>query len=91
MTCLNTIGAIALAVLTMLEAYPARPTVKDSVMLFSYATTIDEGRSGLKYAWSIDGTEWHDICDDSVFLKCDYGAGQYTLCRAHKEQFWHLL
>ncbi len=73
MTCLNTIGAIALSVLTMLEAFPAQPTVKDSVMLFSYATTIDEGRSGLKYAWSIDGTEWYDICDNSGFLKCDYG------------------
>ena len=34
MTCLNTIGAIALSVLTMLEAFPAQPTVKDSVMLF---------------------------------------------------------
>ena len=33
----------------------------DSIYLFSYATTPDEGRSGLKFAWSRDGEEWFSI------------------------------
>ena len=64
---------MAVALLTTYGAYPIEPISNDSIFLFSYATTIDEGRSGLKYAWSIDGTKWTEICDDSGFLKCDYG------------------
>lgn len=44
----------------------------DSVYLFAYATASDEGRSGLRFAWSRDGNEWLSIGDGRSFLKCDY-------------------
>ncbi len=46
----------------------------DSIYLFSYATTPDEGRSGLKFAWSRDGEEWFSIGNERGYVKCDYGA-----------------
>lgn len=44
----------------------------DSVYLFSYATVSDDGRSGLKFAWSPDGNKWFGI--GNGYVKCDYGA-----------------
>lgn len=46
----------------------------DSVYLFSYATTPDEGRSGLKFAWSPDKTQWFSLGNGYGYVKCDYGA-----------------
>lgn len=45
---------------------------KDSVYLFSYATAKDEGRSGLRMAWSRDLQQWFSIGDGMGFVKCDY-------------------
>lgn len=33
----------------------------DSVYIFSYAHPEDEGRSGLKFAWSPDGDKWLSV------------------------------
>ena len=33
----------------------------DSVSLFAYATRGDDGRSGLRFAWSVDGKHWFEI------------------------------
>lgn len=33
----------------------------DSVSLFAYATRGDDGRSGLRFAWSMDGKHWFEI------------------------------
>lgn len=46
----------------------------DSVYLFSYATTSDAGRSGLKFAWGPDGNKWFSIGNGYGYVKCDYGA-----------------
>lgn len=46
----------------------------DSVYLFSYATVSDDGRSGLKFAWSPDGNKWFGIGNGNGYVKCDYGA-----------------
>ncbi len=46
--------------------------VPDSVYLFSYATASDDGRSGLRFAWSGDGENWTSIGGGRGFLKCDY-------------------
>lgn len=46
----------------------------DSVYLFSYVTTTDEGRSGLRFAWSRDAEQWFSVDHGGSFLKCDYGA-----------------
>lgn len=46
----------------------------DSVYLFSYATAPDEGRSGLKFAWSPDGDKWFSIGNGYGYVRCDYGA-----------------
>ena len=46
----------------------------DSVYLFSYATAPDEGRSGLKFAWSPDGDSWFSIGNGYGYVRCDYGA-----------------
>ena len=35
----------------------------DSVYIFSYAHPEDEGRSGLKFAWSPDGDKWLSVSD----------------------------
>ncbi|MDE6799246.1 MAG: carbohydrate binding domain-containing protein [Phocaeicola sp.] len=45
----------------------------DSVYLFSYAYPKDEGRSGLKFAWSPDGDKWLSVSDGFAYLKCDFG------------------
>lgn len=45
----------------------------DSAYLFSYAHPKDEGRSGLKFAWSPDGDKWLSVSDDFAYLKCDFG------------------
>lgn len=42
----------------------------DSVYLFSYAT---DGRSGLHFAWSRDGGNWHSIGNGHSYLRSDYG------------------
>ena len=45
--------------LLLIVAMPAQAKVEnepDSVFLFSYAHV--DGGSGLKFAWSIDGTKW---------------------------------
>ena len=45
----------------------------DSVYLFSYATTHDSGRSGLKFAWSADGDDWKKVGNGFSYVKCDFG------------------
>ena len=45
----------------------------DSVYIFSYAHPEDEGRSGLKFAWSPDGDKWLSVSDGFAYLKCDFG------------------
>ena len=45
---------------------------QDSVYLFSYATAQDDGRSGLRFAWSRDGKDWAGIGNGRGYLKCDY-------------------
>lgn len=48
-------------------------SVPDSVYLFSYATAPDDGRSGLRFAWSTDGGRWTVVGDGYSYLRCDYG------------------
>lgn len=45
----------------------------DSVSLFAYATRGDDGRSGLRFAWSMDGKHWFEIGQNYGYLHCDYG------------------
>ncbi|GAB3010832.1 alpha-L-arabinofuranosidase C-terminal domain-containing protein [Niabella terrae] len=45
----------------------------DSVYLFAYATTKDQGRSGLCFAWSQDRVHWQSIGRQRGFLHSDYG------------------
>lgn len=33
----------------------------DSVYLFSFATSGDDGRSGLRFAWSMDQENWFEV------------------------------
>ena len=44
----------------------------DSVSLFAYATRGDDGRSGLRFAWSMDGKHWFEIGRNYGYLRCDY-------------------
>lgn len=48
-------------------------TTPDSVFLFSYATKRDDGRSGLRFAWSMDKKCWSNIGKGYGYLRCDYG------------------
>jgi alpha-L-arabinofuranosidase len=45
----------------------------DSAYLFSYTTEKDNGRSGLHFAWSLDGAKWDLVCNEHGYLKSDYG------------------
>lgn len=60
--------------LLLIVAMPAQAKVEnepDSVFLFSYAHV--DGGSGLKFAWSIDGTKWLPVADGFDYLKSDFG------------------
>ncbi|MCD8173348.1 MAG: alpha-L-arabinofuranosidase [Alistipes sp.] len=46
--------------------------VPDSAYLFAYTTTEDEGRGGLRFAWSTDRSLWHAIGDGFAYVKSDY-------------------
>lgn len=43
----------------------------DSVFLFSYTRT--DGNSGLRFAWSADGTKWLPVAGGFDYLKSDFG------------------
>lgn len=47
--------------------------IPDSVYLFSYATAGDDGRSGLRFAWSTDKENWFEVGQGTGYLRCDYG------------------
>ena len=44
----------------------------DSVYLFSFATSVDDGRSGLRFAWSMDKENWFEVGRNYGYLRCDY-------------------
>ena len=46
----------------------------DSLYLFSYTTPKDENKTGLHFAWSVDGKRWIRIGNEYAFVKSDYGA-----------------
>ena len=57
---------------TFLQAKTGKVTNEpDSVYLFSYADA--EGRSGLRFAWSPEGTQWFSVADGYDYVKCDFG------------------
>lgn len=58
---------------TTFAAAQATQNVPDSVFLFSYATAQDDGRSGLRFAWSADKENWFEIGRGFGFVRCDYG------------------
>lgn len=43
----------------------------DSVYIFSYS--YPDGTSGLKFAWSPDGEEWHSVGNGYEYVKSDFG------------------
>lgn len=69
----------------------------DSVYLFSYATVPDEGRSGLRFAWSPDGDRWFSVGDGYGYVRCDYGAWGAEKrmvkpeLRRDKDGVWHCI
>ena len=65
---------LALCATVFVSGLPVSAQVEkaDSAYLFAYASPLDEGRSGLKLAWSENGREWSSIGDGFSFLKCDY-------------------
>ena len=72
-----TIRAAAVAA-TAIAAAATAPCVAanepDNVLLLAYADTADEGRGGLRFAWSPDsGATWLDVAQGTAFLTCDYG------------------
>lgn len=60
----------------------------ENVYLFSYCTMQDEGRSGLKFAWSPDGGQWFHIGGGWAFVKSDFGPwGSFkTMFNPHLQQ-----
>ena len=73
----------------------ATTAAQDSVYILAYTTTQDEGRCGLRYAWSRDGEAWTSIGGGRSFLRCDYGlwGGEKRMLRPvlryGKDGTWH--
>lgn len=69
----------------------------DSAYLFSYATSKNNHRDGLHFAWSVDGENWHSIGAGYSFLKSDFGTwgGQKRMLQPvliqDKNGMWHCL
>jgi hypothetical protein len=49
----------------------------DSVYLVSYATLHDKGRSGLRFAWSVNGQHWNLVGNGNPYVKCNFGSRKY--------------
>lgn len=67
---------ILILAVTMLIQQPAEAGYKnepDSVYLFSYATTKNNNKNGLHFAWSRNRKEWNSIGNEYSYLKSDYG------------------
>lgn len=45
----------------------------DSALLFAYATTKNNNKNGLHYAWTIDQKKWHLVGPEHSFVRSDYG------------------
>lgn len=76
MTMKKELFSIALGMLACVSATARTQEMMnqpDSVYLFSYATTHDAGRSGLKFAWSADGEQWQSVGNGFGYVKCDFG------------------
>jgi len=61
------LNIIALTDLTVLANDP------DTVYLFSYATTKNNGKNGLHFAWSRDRESWFSIGNEYSYVRSDYG------------------
>lgn len=52
----------------------SKPTAEpDSALLFAYATTKNNNKNGLHYAWTIDQKKWHLVGPEHSFVRSDYG------------------
>src|SRR5688500_6633816 len=61
------LSIIALTDITVLANDP------DTVYLFSYATTKNNGKNGLHFAWSRDRQSWFSIGNEYSYVRSDYG------------------
>lgn len=61
------LSIIALTDLTALANDP------DTVYLFSYTTTKNNGKNGLHFAWSRDRESWFSIGNEYSYVRSDYG------------------
>ena len=82
--------SIALANLFVVPTWAAQP---DSVYVFPYPTTNDNGRRGMQLVWSTDRGQWHDVAGGMVFLKCDFGPWKHVyrprLVQDRTDGRWH--
>ena len=69
----KSIPILAMALLTAALPAAATNSEPDSLWLFAYATTLNNNRNGLHFAWSADGDRWHRIGGEYAFVKSDYG------------------
>jgi len=60
-----------IAILLFCSSINIKANHPDSVYLFAYS--VNEGRSGLTLAWSIDEQNWHAIGPEHTFLFSDFG------------------
>ncbi|TJY62447.1 alpha-L-arabinofuranosidase [Sphingobacterium alkalisoli] len=60
-------------VLALRAAYSKTIAEPDSALLFAYATTKNNNKNGLHYAWTIDEKKWHLVGPEHSFVRSDYG------------------
>ena len=64
----------------------------DSVYILPYATTHDDGRSGMRFAWSPDGEQWFSVANGYRYVRSDFGNTKMMIApRIIKGQdgIWH--
>ena len=64
----------------------------DSVYIVPYTTTHDDGRSGMRFAWSPDGEQWFSVANGYRYVRSDFGNTKMMIApRIIKGQdgMWH--
>ncbi|MFT2009255.1 alpha-L-arabinofuranosidase C-terminal domain-containing protein [Pontibacter sp. 13R65] len=61
------------AILFSLSNFSTLASQPDSAYVFAYATTKNEAKNGLHFAWSVDKKQWNAIGPEERFMPSDYG------------------
>lgn len=88
---------LALVFIVQIASASIKNTVDDPEKVYLFVYSINDGKSGLNLAWSIDKENWHEIGPNHCFLFSDYGSwgSQKRMYSPYiykdKEGLWHCI